>query len=171
MLGVRWSLSFHHETKCLSLFRAVFQMGSLVGTVWHPHDRVSGDFKQKWRLPLPIFVCVCKDLQELVTIYRTAVKTACIRGCLKESDMKGFVMALGTNVEKKIMLAVSYTLHFHLFLCFFCATFVNCLCDSCSVFFVLKYEGNVTTNELKGWALFSKGSMGTKVAFDPSSLR
>lgn len=100
MLGIRWSLSFHHETKCLSLFRAVFQMGSLVETVRHPPDRVSGDFKQKWRLPLPIFVCVCKDLQELVTIYRTAVKTACVRGCLKESDMKEFVIAWRLMLKK-----------------------------------------------------------------------
>lgn len=56
-------------------------------------DRVREDFKQNRRLALPIFVYVCKDLQELVTIYRTAVKTACERGCLKESDIKEVAIA------------------------------------------------------------------------------
>lgn len=56
-------------------------------------DRVIEDFKQNWRLALPIFVYVCEDLQELVTIYRTAVKTSCERGCLKESDIKEVAIA------------------------------------------------------------------------------
>lgn len=56
-------------------------------------DRVSGDFKHKQRLALPIFVCVCKDLQELVTIYRTAVKTTCVQGSLKKSYVKEFLLA------------------------------------------------------------------------------
>lgn len=33
-----------------------------------------------------------KDLQELVTIYRTTAKT-CVRGSVKESDVKEFVLA------------------------------------------------------------------------------
>lgn len=97
-----------------------------MGSLEEQCDRVRGDFKQN-RLALPIFVCVCKDLQELETIYRTAVKTTCIRGSLKKTDVlaQRLMLKLVPKFRKIVLDTVYDGFEIHIkrfpsFLHFFC---------------------------------------------------
>lgn len=166
MLGISWTLPFQRETKCLPLFSAVFQMGSLVETVWQESQETLNRTEVLLYPYLYVSVKICKSswpyigLLEKQHAYGAAwskVMWKCL--CSHRDECLNEFQHFENLIWIQFMMVGNFTWNVFFFFLALFLSWVTLFCDSCRVFFFFrKYEENVTTNELIGCVLFSKGA-------------